>query len=153
MLMPFRPYQKRAIAFRGLTQTEGWTVKVYAITPHDNFRSEAALQAVIKQLPQLLQPAEAHYHLAFLIVHEGTDGLWSLINWWTGGEMLRTDTYFSDYDQPEALSQYPQQGSMACVWELPVINQERELWVKHILCQAEQPDVEGYLHHALEGKI
>ena len=67
--------------------------------------------------------------------------------------MLRTVTYFTDFETPDNYVRLPREGSMACVWELPVINHERAAWVRHILQQATQPDWEAYRQDQLDGMV
>lgn len=153
MKKPFNPYEKRIIEFKEVMKVYDWKVKIYTITKNDVFQSEGVLESIIKQLPQLLKAAANHHKIAFLIVHEGFDGIWSLVNWWTDKEILRTDTYFSSFDQPDNLLQRPKNGSMACVWELPVINHERNAWVEHILINAEKPDFDNYLSDCITGHV
>ena len=50
-----------------------------------------------------------------------------------------------EYQQP--------QGAGFCVWELAVIWFEREAWVKHVLQQAESPDLEGYLNERMNADV
>lgn len=150
---PFNLYEKRIIEFKEVIKVYDWKVKIYTITKNDVFQSEIVLESIINQLPQLLRAAANHHEIAFLIVHEGGDGIWSLVNWWTGKEMLRTDTYYSSFEQPDKLVQRPKPGSMACVWELPVINHERNAWVEHILKKAEKPDFDNYLSDGLTGQV
>lgn len=104
-------------------------------------------------LPDLLQQADDHHFVAFVIIHEGIDGVWTLINWWTGKEMLRINTYFTDYQDTSSILLHPQKGAMACVWELPVINHEKNAWVTHILKQADEPNFDNYFKDIVEGQI
>lgn len=149
----FRNYQERHITFHEQVAAGNWVVKIYTISPKASFESEEVLKSVKSKLPTLLEEASNHHHSAFLIVHEGTDGVWSLVNWWTGREMLRTKTYFTSFQEKERLSLLPANGSLACVWELPLINHEKNAWVKHILKKPSQPAFEDYYQDFMEGKV
>ncbi len=149
-------YQARSIRFYNVVHTREWQTKVYHITYQDRFSAQATLNAALATLPQWLAEAEAKTtvsgKLANLIVHEGRDGIWSILSWWVGGNMLQTQTYFSSLEQPQTLIPYAPEGSLACVWELAVINHERIAWTNHILKQAE-PDYKALLADVLNADI
>lgn len=149
----FRPYAERNCSFYKLLALENWRVKVYTLTARPAFESEEVLRNVETNLSALLEEASDHHHSAFVIIHEGTDGVWILLNWWTGKEMLRTNTYFTSFQEKDKMTLLPAQGSMACVWELPVINHEKNAWVRHILKNAASPDFENYYKDVIEGPV
>jgi hypothetical protein len=141
--MSFRPYQTRYLFDQGLKRIGDWRLKQYGIRMDKN--GEALDWSKLDQLwPEWSQSAQDHYHIGFVIWHQASDGNWILCNWWTGGEMLHTQTYhLATIDsQPVARPEY---GSMACVWELPVIWHERQSWIRHVLQQAQRPQMEAYL--------
>jgi len=148
-----RAYKSRKIQFDGLVRMDDWVVKIYTITPRSEFRSIQEINRVKVRLPELLSLATDHHQNAFVIVHEGMDGLWTLVNWWTGGEMLRTDTYFTSYDRKQILNQFPREGAMACVWEMAVINHERSVWITQVLKKPIHPDFVSYHQDIIEGEI
>ena len=84
------------------------------------------------------------YQHAFLITHEAREGIWILLYWWTGGEMLNRSTWFASNENPEDLKHSPEDDRLVCVWELEIIQHERNAWVKHVLEKANQPDFAGY---------
>ncbi len=149
-------YQARSIRFHKLVKTGTWRTKVYSISYRERFSAEPSLNKAIASLPQWLAEAEAKTDVsgkvAALIVHEGRDGIWSILSWWVGGNMLQTQTYFSTVAQPEVLTPYAPAGSLACVWELAVINHERIAWTHHILKKPE-PDYESLLADVLNADI
>lgn len=146
-------YKPRTTEFKQLLTINNWTVKVYTITNRSRFESAVTLQSAVAMLPEWLEKSKAvefeTYGIAFLIVHEGTDGVWTLINWWTGGEILRSLTYYTDFDTPTEFQTRPQEGFMACVWEMAVITFERAMWIEHILKNACQPDFKAYFQKTL----
>ncbi|MEO0471262.1 MAG: hypothetical protein AAF206_16655 [Bacteroidota bacterium] len=149
----FRPYKTRFIAFRGLERLKNWQLKLYTISTQPQFSAYEAMQTILTQVPSMLRQAEDHYDLAFLIVHEGSDGVWSILNWWTGMEMLQTHTRFTPFDQADQFQTIPQSGSMACTWEHAVIAHEKDAWLRHILKQPQQPDFNAYRQDVLEGEL
>lgn len=149
----FRKYRERRVKYAGVKRINDWTIKVYTITTSELFKSNEVLVNVMDNLPGKLSYAKDHHSTGFLIVHEGTDGVWSLINWWTGGEMLKTTTYFTSFEDQQTMTLCPNEGSMACVWELPIINHEKNAWIKHVLKKASKPDFGNYFTDTIEGKV
>ncbi len=151
----FKIYQPRKIEFRQIINVNDWSVKVYAITYQDKFESNEVLDNAILNLPKWLGKSILlgleTYKTAFLIVHEGRDGVWSLLNWWLGENMLQSVTFYTSFDDAMQFEETPKEGGMACVWEMEVINFERERWIEHILKKAEKPDFTGYLNENLNG--
>lgn len=146
---PFRPYDSRKIRFLGAKPAQGWTVKWYTISVFETFRSSLVLERIARQLPTWVQDASdtslPTHDVAFLIIHEASDGYWVLFNWWTGGEMIRTcSCYLPDERAPLQASPF---GSMICIWELEVVIHERRSWIQHILNNT--PDFNAYLNDAI----
>lgn len=149
----FKPYKPRTIEFHQYVRVDGWTVKVYTITNRSSFASKAVLATAMQKLSEWLTRASdldhPKYNSAFLVVHEGVDGVWTLINWWLGGEMLQSHTFFTDYEKPDTFVEVLKTGFMACVWEMEVIAFERAMWIEHVLKKATRPDIESYLNEQL----
>jgi hypothetical protein len=146
-------YKPRKINSNGLLALDDWKIKVYTITNRVRFESAITLQSAVARLPEWLEKSrklgfETH-GAAFLIVHEGIDGVWSLINWWIGGEMLQSMTFYTNFNSPTEFQARPQEGFLRCVWEMEVILFERAMWIKHILKKAGKPDFETYFHQSL----
>jgi hypothetical protein len=150
-------YQPRKVELHELLTLNDWRIKVYTITHRASFASPHILANAIAQLPQWLANANVlkfpTYNIAFIIVHEGRDGVWTLVNWWLGGEMLQSFTYFTDYETPHEFTPLPRKGFMACVWELAVISFERAMWIEHILKKAKQPDFTAYCQQYLQKEV
>ncbi len=153
----FEQYKPRKVSFTGITEIDGWKVKVYTITKNVEFESNEVLENAIANLSDWLDLSEKldlpTYDIANLIVHEGRDGVWSLVNWWIGGEMLQNLAFYTGQGKPNEFKSLPFDGSMVCVWELSVICHERKAWIKHILKNADSPRFEDYLDDVIEGLI
>ncbi len=147
-------YERRKIAFRETRQISGWDVKLYTISKGNSFQSEQAYSSFLEALPELLQEAEHSelptYRKAFAIVHQAREGVLILLNWWTGGEMVETKIYFSDYHSPAVISPSPfADKALVCIWELEVFAHERKAWINHVLSRPENPDFQSYLEDAM----
>lgn len=151
------PYKPRRVEYNRTVTIDGWNVKVYQITCRLRFESEGVLNEAILKLPEWLEKSKAlgfeTYRTAFLIVHEGRDGVWTLLNWWAGCEMLQSITFYTDYGKPKEFQMLPKEGFMACVWEMAVIFFEREMWIEHILKRAGNPDFNAYFEAHLNDEV
>lgn len=149
-------YQPRSIRFHQLVESGEWRTKVYHITYRDSFSAHTTLGSAIAALPGWLHEAEVKTEVsgkvAAMIVHEGQDGIWTIHSWWVGNNMLQTQTYYSSLTRPQVLTPYATEGSLACVWELAVINHERIAWTNHILKKV-KPDYDGLLADILNTDI
>lgn len=85
------------------------------------------------------------------MIHEGRDGVWVILSWWTGENMLRSVTFATSAAMPKEFVITPKEGGMVCVWELEVIDFERKMWIEYVLRKAKNPDFAGYLEQRIEG--
>ncbi|MEN1786141.1 MAG: hypothetical protein AAGF77_13540 [Bacteroidota bacterium] len=145
----FEPYKDRSIQFHNWINIKDWNIKVYTISHQAHFSASGILKKALEQLPHWITAIEASplptYRNAFLIVHEAREGVWILLNWWTGGEMIETKVYLSSYSNPETIVDSPYNiNGLLCVWELEVFAHERSAWIENILKKATDPDFNGY---------
>lgn len=149
----FEVYKPRSISFSGLLSIKNWYVKVYTITNKKEFTSNHILQNINEHLPVWIKQIDSTlpiYKQAFLIVHEAREGVWILLNWWTGGEMIETKVFFSSFDTPQIITDSPYNtNSLLCIWELEVFAHERASWIEHILTKASNPDYIAYTSDTL----
>ena len=86
-----------------------------------------------------------HDSIAFLILHEGTEGIFSLINWWVGQNRLNTNIYITEHHQLDTFKKISGDGLAPCIWELEIINHERLTWINEVLKLTPQPNFKRYL--------
>ncbi len=146
----FETYQTRKIDYRTVVKINDWNIKVYTITNKKTFQSERALEGFLNKLPELIEHVNSSslptYKVAFAIVHEAREGVLILLNWWTGGEMVETEIYFSDYLRPGEIVSSPfKDKALVCIWEIEIFAHERKAWIAHVLSAPDQPDFEAYL--------
>ena len=157
MSYEFEQYEPRLVSFERIEEVNELKVKVYTISKGEEFRSTVTLENAISNLEEWLKISKklglTTHGIANLIVHEGRDGVWSLVNWWVGGEMLQNLTFFSPRSSPDEFEVCPEDGSMACVWEMSVVCHERKAWMKHVLKNAKSPNFKGYLDDVINGLI
>lgn len=155
MSSEFQKYKPRKIEFNQLLKVEDWFVKVYTITINPSFESKQILKPALKKLPIWIRNAQKSvldtHRNAFLIAHEGREGVWLLMNWWTDGEMLETKVYFGDYENLNKITEtIYKPKSLVCVWELAIITHERKAWMKHILLNSNSPKFNEYVKDVLK---
>lgn len=146
-------YKTRKIQFRELIQINDWQIKVYTIAKFGEFSHAAFYQNVVKKLPEWVQLKNSFDSstdkIAFLILHAGTEGIFSLINWWVGNNMLNTHIFMTNPEEPDAFKKISGDGLAPCIWELAVINHERVSWTYHVLKQAPNANYQGYLEDVI----
>lgn len=147
-MMITTPYRTRPIRFLELYEADGWRLKVYGISATRD-RPMARLVVAAKGVARQYLPSPAvqvdRYGVGTLIVHEGADGNWVLLDWWVGENMLQHHVYASPLDEPERLAYISPTGLAACVWELYVLGFERQAWIDTVLANPDRPDLDAYL--------
>ena len=88
-----------------------------------------------------------------LIIHEGNDANFVLLDHWAGENMLHHQVFASALERPLELTDFAHTKLAMCVWELHVLAFERQAWIDTVLRQPEQPDFDGYLALQLEGDV
>lgn len=141
------PYKKRPIRFLDLWRDRGWTIKVYGISAKNEYPSSEFVRAA-KTVAQnrFPQPATSpdRYGAGIMIIHEGKDANFLLIDWWEGENMLQHHVYSAPLNTPAALTYISPTGIAACVWELYVLGFERQAWVDNVLTRTGQVDLGDY---------
>lgn len=145
-------YQSRKISFQEVIKLNDWHIKVYTIAKNDTFDNTEFYKSVLKEVPKWLSMKNgfdsSNDKIAFLILHSGKEGIFSLINWWVGKNMLNTHIFFSEYHQTADFKLISGNGLAPCVWELEIINNERISWTSNIL-KASEPDYATYLNDVI----
>lgn len=151
------PYKPRPIRFLGVythsdAENGTWQIKLYGISVRSDFQPEDMTELIDhakRNLPVWLVNSRNYaletYNIATLILHEGKEGYFAILNWWIDENMLQNHVYLSTFAKPGEFTLFSGGGIMTCVWELAVIWFERTAWVEHILKRASKPDVAGYL--------
>ena len=147
--MDMSEYRPRHIEFKEHLKIDDWQIKVYTITKEDKFNNEDFYDNVKHQLHSWLKLKNKfnsdHNHIGFLILHAGTEGIFSLINWWVGDNMLNTHIFKTDYNKLDEFVKISGDGLAPCIWEFEIINHERVAWINHVLKKAPQPQFPSYL--------
>ncbi len=145
-------YQARPIRFLEILQYEGWSIKLYSISVRNELVSDSDLIYCKSEIPNWLKKSELYnldtYKVATLIIHEGREGCFAIINWWIDENMLQNFVYLRRNGKTD-FELFSDKGITTCVWEMAVLWHERNAWVKHILSKYQKPDFEAYLNDQL----
>lgn len=154
------PYKPRPIRFLKMMDIRGWRLKVYGICHQDgpvvDEEPDGALVAmalgVVRTKLPMPPQSDERYGVGFVIVHQGQDRNWVLLDWWHDREILKQVLMSSPLDQPEKIT--PVKGDfLACTWELAVISFERQAWVDTVLNNPVGPDLEAYFAQQLNADL
>ena len=161
--MTVTPYRPRPVRSLGLTEVDGWRVKTYGIAATRAQPDPALVDAALALAGDVLpRPATAlasgagvsteRYGVAVAIAHEGLDGAFALLSWWTGENMLAHHAFVAP-GPPYAFEPLAPTGIVACAWELAVLAFERDAWVQTVLANPRGPDLDAYLARRLNADV
>ncbi len=150
-------YVPRKIEFKELLEVEGWRIKVYTITKDGDFTHPQFYENVKGKLPEWLSSENSfdasNDKIGFLILHAGTEGIFSLINWWVGKNMLNTHIFITNPEEPEVFSKISGDGLSSCIWELEVIYHERSSWIRNALKKEPEINYQSYIDDVYNGIV
>jgi hypothetical protein len=150
------PYRPRPILPLGIEAASGWRLKVYGIAyERASPRSDLVAAAKTAAFELLPQPAETEtrYGVGFLGIHDGRGHNFVFVDWWEQENELHHHVFFSPSDRPAELRPAADGDPAACVWDLSVVSHEREAWIRHVLDNEIEPDLDAYLADALTGRF
>jgi hypothetical protein len=148
-------YGKRPIRYLETWRDRGWVIKIYGIAYRgESPRRDVVVAAKRRAHEALPQPAvtEERYGIGFLVVHDGQDFCWALLDWWGHESVLHHRLFVAPLDGSQEFAPAPRTMA-ACVWELPVLLHERDAWVATVLAGPEDPDLGGYLERQLNTRV
>lgn len=144
-------YQPREIKKLSILPHNDINWKQYLIRYNHHEPADALIEAAGRLLTDGDTPVDPSHKAGFLVIHAGMDMDFILIGYWVNGNELMLKVWKCAPGQTDQLMAADlNTSSMACTWDIVVINHERDAWVKHILTPAE-PDVDAYVHDQLAG--
>lgn len=144
------PYVARRIRFQELWQPGAWRLKVYGIA-YRRPGPRPELVDAVKQLALQVLPAERAYGVGFIGAHDARAGCYAFVDWWTDENELHHKNFLGP--SPEELKPAGPEDSVACVWDLALIDFERRAWHELVVKQADVPDLDAYLAQRLEAMV
>ncbi|MEM7344020.1 MAG: isochorismatase [Chloroflexota bacterium] len=153
------PYKTRPIRFLEVANYNGWRIKVYGIRFQENGDETQpepeivtlAKEAMLKELP-LPALTEDRYGIGFLVIHQGQDRNWLLLDWWFDREIIKQKLFSSPLDVPQQITP-AEPDLLACTWELAVHCFERQAWIETVLNNPNGPDIEAYFGKRFNGDV
>jgi hypothetical protein len=141
-------YRTRSIRPLGLWTIGTWRLKAYGIAYDASAPREAlvvaARDAIEAALPDTT--ADGHDHgVGWVTVHDARDGVFVLLDWWGGENMLYQRLWHGPGETPVTLTAGDLESPVLCVWELAVAAAERQAWIDCVLANPAGPDLERYL--------
>jgi ketosteroid isomerase-like protein len=148
------PYRPRSARFLELWRPDGWLLKLYGLA-YEGARPRAEVVEAAKRSARAALPRPARggdrYGTGFVIVHEGQDACWLLLDWWGGENVLHQRLLTAPLSAPNEFQPAPRDLT-ACVWELRLLAFERDAWVAAVLTDA-GADVGRYLECRFDGVV
>ncbi|MEM9411314.1 MAG: hypothetical protein AAGA30_09390 [Planctomycetota bacterium] len=146
-------YESRFTQFMGLCEVNHWTLKQYFIVGPNQQLKEKSLDLARQFLQQQpLWPQDLQSGYGFMTLHFGEEANWLLLDLWAD-DILRHFLFMAAHESPDHFVPGPDNGTMACVWEMAILQHERDAWVKYRMTNPDAPDFHGYLQDVLEIKI
>lgn len=149
-------YTERPIRFLELWSYAGWLLKVYSVSAKREVCSgdlvEVAKEVAAQHLP-LPAVSPERYGVGTLIIHEGNDANFALLDHWTGENMLHHQVFAAPLERPLELTDFSHTKLAMCVWELYILAFERQAWMDTVVRRPEQPDFDAYLARRVEGDV
>ena len=141
-------HTRRLISDLGVHSAKRWRFKLYGIAGEGPAVSQVLVERgksiAAESLPS---PAvtSARYGVGFVIVHEAHAFNTVVVDWWEQVNELRHHVFRAAPGRAEAFDEITSSGEAVCVWELRIQAFEREAWLRCVLENAEDPDLDAYL--------
>ena len=149
-------YRTRAIRSHGLWSPDGWRLKVYGIAYAGETARDETVEAVKRRAVEVL-PSEprggGRYGVGFIGAHDGRAGCFGFVDWWADENELHHRAFAGPLESPDEIAPMPEDGSMACAWDLAVIAFERQAWVESVLANPHGPNLEAYLEKRMNASV
>lgn len=138
------PFQERLTWPIEVRELHGWKLKVYGICADGCELNSGIIEGAMRHaLTHVCWPAGLTGY-GFVTLHYGEEAVWLLVDLWVN-EILRHFVYQASLSHPEQFTSGPNDGTVACVWELAVVTHERKAWIEHVLSRPLNPAYDTYL--------
>jgi hypothetical protein len=150
-------YQQRKIAFLELHSIDDWTFKIYSICKEESVFDSSIFENVKGQISNWIEvnfnvelPTQK---IGFVIIHQAREGVFVILNWWVDQVMLQSHVFFSDFQDLYLFKPYKYSNIIACIWELEIMNFEKNAWVESVLKQDDENSISSYLSRKITAKF
>lgn len=140
-------FAPRPTQFVGVRALGDWRLRLHTITlPGETLdwaQFEPGLALAAEALPQpAVEPGR--FGIGFVICHQGRGFDYIVLCWWSRENELPIRVLVRER-QPQALWRAAKDEESICVWDIEVIERERDAYVRTVLARAGEPDIEAYL--------
>jgi len=145
-------YFPRPTQFQGIIDVAGWRLKHYLMTTNSEplpDQTDLAARNIIAAT--LASEAPDELGVGFVIVHQGAEAVWLLIDMWRG-DIICQRGFRAELDDPSTFVPIEVGGPTVCIWELEVFGFERDALITHIL-RPDVPDIEAYLSDRFDNTV
>ena len=156
MRKKIEPYKDRSIRFIEYWNIGDWRLKVYGISYKGEYPNQQLIDSsriIAKNRLEESANLTNHYNVGFVGIHEGKTGNFVFIDWWADENELHHHVYVSSSENSELFEYLTPAGLTACVWDLLLINHERNAWVAHILESGSTENIKAYLNTTLNLEV
>lgn len=159
-------YAPRQLHFAHLRRTATHVLKVYTLGIGDQQpmpASVAAAELVAGEylaVPHDQAPVAGidwwglpSHGVGVLVVHRGRDAIVAVLDVWVDSSMLRHHAWVARLSAATQFVSIASTDIGPGVWELAVVQHERAAWLRHVLREHGQPDLDAYLADVLTGDV
>jgi hypothetical protein len=152
----FGDYHVRSIRFLELWRWADWKIKLYGICEQAGEADGHFIQ-IAKSIAttQIWESASgtSNRGAGFLTIHIARSFNQIIFDWWACQNELRHLVFKSLKGKRQLFEDITATGEAFCIWELAVIQHERNSWVSHILRNPSGPDFNAYYKDVLNGYV
>jgi hypothetical protein len=146
-------YHQRRADFVSEERFGDWRLKLYGLAaPEKGVRQE--LLDITRGLAEASLPAavdETHHGAAFAIAHDANYPI-ALVYWWQAENELHQRVFVGRPDDLTDMSPVPLTPT-GCVWELGVVEFERQAWIEDVIGNPAGPDLDRYMARRFNGLV
>lgn len=150
-------YTSRPIRFLEIFIVKNWHLKFYSISCAKKIVDLKWIEVGKQKIEEWLQHEKEYeyvnYKIGTLIIHEGREGVFFILSFWVDENMMQVYVYFTEYSDVNNFKLISKNGLFSCVWEMAVLNFEREAWIEHVLKPAPSSDIEKYLQQQMNEDV
>jgi hypothetical protein len=148
-------YRVRPIRFMRYWAHQSWRMKLYSISAWDKSPTPALVTAAEQIAARVLPPdaaAEGRHGVGFIGVHDGAQANYVFVSWWAKLYELNHVLYRGSRDKPSELAPV-EPGLFGCTWDLQIIAFERDAWIRSMLGDNGNPEIDRYMAATFQADV
>jgi hypothetical protein len=145
-------YHQRRAEFVSEERIGDWRLKLYGLARPDKGVRPELIETTRRLAAECLPPVgETDHGTAFAIAHDANFPI-ALVYWWHAENELHQRQWAGRPDDPVNLAPMTHPGA-GCVWEMGVIQFERNAWIEDVIGNPAGPDLDAYMERRFSGLI